>query len=72
MPTYLGVDESGTLNYSLYSTFQLTTLDNQVIINEENAHDTQDFINKRLAAVKNQRTAGEMEDLALIIGKSHI
>lgn len=39
-------------------------------MNEENAHDTQDFINKRLAAVKNQRSTGEMEDLALIIGEN--
>jgi phospholipid-transporting ATPase len=37
-------------------------------VNEENAHDTQDFINKRLAAIKNQRNAGEVEELALVIG----
>ncbi|EGO00863.1 hypothetical protein SERLA73DRAFT_167084 [Serpula lacrymans var. lacrymans S7.3] len=44
---------------------------NLVIINEENAHDTQDFINKRLSAIKNQRSTGELEDLALVIdGKS--
>lgn len=40
----------------------------QVIINEETAHETQDFINKRLVAIKNQRSTGELEDLALIIG----
>jgi phospholipid-transporting ATPase len=40
----------------------------QVIVNEENAHDTKDFIEKRLAAIKNQRNTGEAEDLALIIG----
>lgn len=44
---------------------------NLVIVNEENSHDTKDFIEKRLAAVKSQRSAGEVEDLALIIdGKS--
>jgi phospholipid-transporting ATPase len=39
-----------------------------VIINEENAHDTQEFITKRLNAIKNQRKSGELEDLALVIG----
>lgn len=44
---------------------------NLVIINEENAHDTQEFITKRLNAIKNQRKSGELEDLALVIdGKS--
>ncbi|KAF8893873.1 aminophospholipid-transporting P-type ATPase [Infundibulicybe gibba] len=44
---------------------------NLVIVNEENAHDTQEFLSKRLSAIKNQRNAGELEDLALIIdGKS--
>ncbi|THH02278.1 hypothetical protein EW026_g541 [Hermanssonia centrifuga] len=44
---------------------------NLVIINEETSHDTHDFINKRLTAIKNQRSTGELEDLALIIdGKS--
>ena len=41
----------------------------QVIVNEENAHDTQEFITKRLSAIKNQRSSGELEDLALIIGQ---
>jgi phospholipid-transporting ATPase len=40
----------------------------QVIVNEENAHDTQEFLSKRLSAIKNQRSTGELEDLALIIG----
>lgn len=31
-------------------------------------HDTQEFITKRLSAIKNQRSTGELEDLALIIG----
>jgi phospholipid-transporting ATPase len=39
-----------------------------VIVNEENAHDTSEFLNKRLTAIKNQRSTGEQEDLALIIG----
>ncbi|KAF9460763.1 aminophospholipid-transporting P-type ATPase [Collybia nuda] len=44
---------------------------NMVIVNEENAHDTQEFLTKRLTAIKNQRSSGELEDLALIIdGKS--
>ncbi|KAF8813752.1 Ca-transporting ATPase [Phlegmacium glaucopus] len=44
---------------------------NLVIVNEENAHDTQDFLTKRLSAIKNQRSTGELEDLALVIdGKS--
>ncbi|KAM6501949.1 calcium transporting ATPase [Amanita muscaria] len=44
---------------------------NLVIVNEENAHDTNEFITKRLSAIKNQRSTGELEDLALIIdGKS--
>jgi phospholipid-transporting ATPase len=41
-----------------------------VIVNEENAHDTKDFIEKRLAAAKSQRSTGETEELALIIGTS--
>lgn len=44
----------------------------QVIVNEENAHDTQDFLTKRLAAIKSQRSSGELEDLALIIGKCSV
>ena len=44
---------------------------NLVIVNEENAHDTSEFLTKRLAAIKKQRNAGELEELALIIdGKS--
>lgn len=40
----------------------------QVIVNEENAHDTNEFITKRLNALKSQRSSGELEDLALVIG----
>ncbi|ESK93693.1 calcium transporting atpase [Moniliophthora roreri MCA 2997] len=44
---------------------------NLVIVNEETAHDTEEFITKRLSAIKNQRSTGEQEDLALVIdGKS--
>lgn len=44
---------------------------NLVIVNEDNAHDTADLLNKRLQAIKNQRSVGEIEELALIIdGKS--
>lgn len=42
----------------------------QVIVNEENAHDTAEFITKRLNAIKSQRSSGELEDLALVIGQS--
>ena len=42
----------------------------QVTVNEETAHDTQEFLNKRLSAIKNQRSTGELEDLALVIGTS--
>lgn len=40
----------------------------QVIVNEDNSRDTADFIQKRLSAIKNQRSSGELEDLALVIG----
>ncbi|KAJ7928501.1 aminophospholipid-transporting P-type ATPase [Mycena leptocephala] len=40
----------------------------QVIVNEDNANDTQQFISKRLSAIKSQRSTGELEDLALVIG----
>lgn len=44
---------------------------NIVTVNEENAQDTADFLTKRLSAIKNQRSSGELEDLALVIdGKS--
>ncbi|KAJ7350407.1 calcium transporting ATPase [Mycena albidolilacea] len=44
---------------------------NLVIVNEETAHDTQQFLAKRLSAIKSQRSTGELEDLALVIdGKS--
>lgn len=42
--------------------------DHQVIVNEENMLDTKATLERRLAAVKNQRSTGELEDLALIIG----
>lgn len=50
-------------------TLQLLIVETQVIVNEENQHDTYDFINKRLQAIKSQRSSGELEDLALIIGE---
>lgn len=42
-----------------------------MIVNEETAHGTEEFLSKRLAAIKNQRSTGdlELEDLALVIGK---
>lgn len=42
--------------------------DLKVIVNEEAAQATQEFLTKRLTAIKNQRSSGELEDLALIIG----
>jgi phospholipid-transporting ATPase len=40
----------------------------KVIVNEETAQATQEFLTKRLTAIKSQRSTGELEDLALIIG----
>ena len=41
----------------------------QVIVNEDNAHDTKDFLSKRLEAVKSARSTGDFEELALVIGE---
>ncbi|KAF8548890.1 phospholipid-translocating P-type ATPase [Imleria badia] len=42
-----------------------------VVVNEETARETAEFIEKRLGAIRNQRSSGELEDLALVIdGKS--
>jgi phospholipid-transporting ATPase len=41
----------------------------QVIVNEETALGTKDFLQRRLIAIKNQRNTGELEDLALVIGQ---
>lgn len=38
-------------------------------MNEESAHDTKEFLSKRLTAIKSQISSGELEDLALIIGQ---
>ena len=38
-------------------------------MNEETALGTKDFLERRLTAIKNQRSTGELEDLALIIGQ---
>jgi hypothetical protein len=66
MSTYFRVYEFGMLRFSWTVCSLLIFI--QVIVNEENAHDTKDFIEKRLAAIKSQRSSGEIEDLALIIG----
>lgn len=60
LPLHLCADSLSLLNYSC---------DMEVIVNENNANDTKDFITKRLVAIKNQRKTGEQEDLALIIGE---
>lgn len=44
----------------------------QVIVNEDNLHDTRDFLTRRLEAVKNSRNAGDYEELALVIGEGFI
>ena len=41
----------------------------QVIVNEESATATNEFITRRLNAIKSQRKSGELEDLALVIGE---
>lgn len=40
---------------------------NLIIVNEQSAADTEDFLSKRLFAIKNQRKAGDTEELALVI-----
>ncbi len=40
---------------------------NLVIVNEHSAAATEQFLTKRLFAIKNQRKAGDTEELALII-----
>lgn len=34
-------------------------------------HDTKETLERRLTAIKNQRSTGELEDLALIIGQDY-
>jgi hypothetical protein len=36
-------------------------------VNEETAHDTQEFLNICLSAIKCERSTGKLEDLALVI-----
>ena len=64
---YHRVDEPGSQSLTR-NFFELGSRYTQVIINEENMHDTKDTIERRLTAVKSQRSSGELEDLALIIG----
>jgi phospholipid-transporting ATPase len=45
---------------------------NLVIVNEETAEGTREFLSKRLSAIQSQRSSGELEDLALIIGNLFI
>lgn len=44
----------------------------QVIVNEETSEATSEFLNKRLFAIKNQRNAGDTEELALVIGEQSL
>jgi len=55
----------------LFWVFNYASTHTQVIVNEETAHETEDFITKRLSAIKNQRSTGDVEDLALVIGKCY-
>lgn len=59
-----------------YSELAMVLIPNpiQVIVNEETAHGTEEFLSKRLAAIKNQRSTGdlELEDLALVIGNCFV
>jgi len=50
---------------------QIIAIRLQITVNEETAQDTDDFITKRLTAIKSQRNSGELEDLALVIGRRH-
>ena len=67
MPAHFGVYESGGFDFDSLKLGELLR-NPQVIINEENAQDTKDFIHKRITAIQNQRKTGELEDLALVIG----
>lgn len=63
---------SESMNLVRYTLFGLERRDLsrfQVIVNEETALGTKDFLQRRLIAIKNQRNTGELEDLALIIGQ---
>ena len=66
MSADLRIHEPGKVNDNYFG--YLLIFIPEVIVNEDNAHDTQDFLTKRLSAIKNQRSTGELEDLALIIG----
>lgn len=68
MSADLRIYEPGKVNDNYFEYLLIFTP--KVIVNEENAHDTQDFLTKRLSAIKNQRSTGELEDLALVIGKN--
>lgn len=41
----------------------------QVIVNEDSAALTEEFLTRRLNAIKSQKNTGEQEDLALVIGR---
>lgn len=43
---------------------------NLIIVNTASSQETSDLLSKRLFAIKNQRNAGDVEDLALIIGET--
>ena len=68
MPIDLGVDELGVEHSFGFERHGLPR--RQVIVNEESALGTKDFLERRLTAIKSQRSTGELEDLALIIGSS--
>lgn len=41
----------------------------QVIVNEETARDTRQYLSTKLIAIKAQQKSGDLEELALIIGQ---
>lgn len=63
------ISESMNLVCYEYQSLRLLLTLLKVIVNEDNARDTEEFLTKRLSAIKNQRNTGELEDLALIIGE---
>lgn len=63
MSTDIRVNELGALQFLRDLAYH------QVIINTESQTDTNELLNKRLFAIKNQRMGGDTEELALIIGE---
>ena len=39
-----------------------------MVVSEKTAHETAEFISRRLSAIRSQRSSGKLKDLALITG----